>query len=92
MDCDQRTPPCSGSTQSSSGISVVSPAVTHSPPPTSTSTSPVAMAVWLDTTSPICLADAFMANSFFRMAGRSASVKSAVFLPSPMATMPMTGR
>ena len=52
----------------------------------------VAIAVWLDTTSPTCLETAFMANSFSLMAGRSASVSSEVFLPRPSATMPMIGR
>ena len=55
-------------------------------------TSPVASAVWLAVTSPTSLALAFIFKSSSLRAGRSASVRSAVFLPMASAAMPMTGR
>ena len=91
-DCDQSTAPSFGIEKSSAGFSLARPAVTHSPPPTRISTSPVASAVWLAVTSPTSLAFAFILRSTSLIAGRSASVSSDVFLPSASAAMPITGR
>ncbi|MNT47345.1 hypothetical protein D3C72_1840520 [compost metagenome] len=92
IDCAQRTAPCSGIVQSRSGLSAESTAVIHSPPPTRISTSPVASAVWEETTSLTCFDIARIAASFSLIAGMSASVRSAVFLPSPRPTRPIIGR
>ena len=91
-DCDHSTAPSFGIEKSRSGFSLAMPAVTHSPPPTRTSTSPVASAVWLATTSVTALAFAFILIRTSLIAGRSASVNSVVFFPMAMAAIPITGR
>ena len=65
--------------------------MTYSPPPAMMSTCPVASAVCEVTTSPTSAALSLIANSFSRICGRLASVMSEGFMPSPIATMPMSG-
>ena len=92
MEIDQKMPPCLGMSQSRFGCSAARLAVSHSPPPTSTSTSPVASAVCEATTSPTLLAWSLSSNSRSRILGRFSMEMSAVSMPCSRATMPISGR
>ena len=92
MDWAQRTAPSFGIVQVSSGCSSARTAVSHSPPPTTMSTSPVASAVCAATTPATEAARDRIVESAPPMAARLSAVIPAVGMPSAIAARPITGR